>query len=159
MGKRGPKKTPTAVLDARGSWRAKIRKAEPVALGQLARPRWLMKEAGAKFKQLAAQLESMNITGQIDTEALARYCDTWAWWRELRKIIKKEGQIYTGIDANDNTFYKTRPEANLALKLAAQLSKMEAEFGLTPAARASVKVNPQTKPNEKLKNRFFKKSG
>ena len=52
-------------------------------------------------------------------------------------------------DGEEESARKVNPLVRVASDLATQLSRLEQQFGLTPAARASLKVEPQ-KPEGKL---------
>lgn len=142
MGKRGPPKTPTATLEARGSWLAKRNAKEPKPLiGRPARPQWLTGDAKKLWDVLAPQLEAMNVLAKIDREALARYCQLWMRWREVERFIAKEGSTYEMLTKDgESCGPRPYPQVKIASDLASHLSRLEREFGLTPASRASVEV-------------------
>jgi len=159
MGKRGPKPTPTATLKIRGSWRGKSRQAEPAPEGRAVKPRWVKKLAAKKWDELRPQLDAMGVLSKIDAGALARYCDTWAWWRATRDWLEKNGEFYEAVNKSGDEYTAQYPQVNLCLKLAQQLSKLEAEFGLTPSARTNMQaVKSLGKGNKDLKKRFFTNS-
>ena len=174
MGKRGPKPTPTKILKIRGSWRAETRDGEPVADGDVARPIWLKGQAQKKWDELVPILKRMDVIGEIDAGSLARYCDAWAWWRKLKKFIDQNGETARVVDKIKISQGKTsegkdgaafeelahdelRPEVNIILKLAGILSKLESDFGLSPAARTNIKIKGKT--GEVGKKRFFGQTG
>jgi len=163
MGKRGPKKTPTRILKLRGSWLADTREDEPKLESDIPNcPVWVKGIARRKYKELTKLLNTMGVLTKIDRNALARYCDTWAWWREAREFIKKNGMVYvtyTGGDGNEKKikYIQQFPQVNIANKLAAQLGRLEAEFGLTPSARAGMTINKKDTMN--TKTRFFSNTG
>ena len=123
MSKPGPQPTPTAVLDMRGSWRAKARKNEPKPpAGKAICPARLSVEAKRHWKRLATRLYRMGVLSVIDREAFARYCSLLARWYEVERV--------NDIDAS--------------MKISAHLLQLEREFGMTPSARASMAT---TEPN------------
>ena len=132
MGNRGPSKTPTAILEKRGSWRAKVRNGEPVANVGCEPPSWLNGEALRAWHELEPRLRNMGVVSDIDWRILARYCTYWVLWL---KELSKDGRFETDMERYAN-----------------QLTKMERELGLTPSARASLSVN---EPN-KQKDKFFR---
>jgi len=113
--------------------------------GQQALPRapaWLDAEAKVKWKELVPQLGRMGLLARIDRDALARYCDTWAWWRRMRGFINEKGETYLLRDDEGRPKYiQQLPQVAVAHKLATQLTRLEAEFGLTPAARSSIHLD------------------
>src|SRR5947209_513230 len=72
MGQRGPAPTPTPILDARGSWRAKGRDGEvqlPVKAPTC--PAFLPDEAKDEWKRQCALLPQMGVLAEVDRAALA----------------------------------------------------------------------------------------
>src|SRR3990167_3396955 len=96
MGRRGPPKTPTVILNARGSWRGKTRAGEPHA-GVMSpiRPKWLQGDAKAAWEQLIPMLKAIGVVGRVDVFALTRYCKLWARWRDCEARIDKYGATTT----------------------------------------------------------------
>jgi P27 family predicted phage terminase small subunit len=139
MGQRGPKPTPTAVLEQRGSWRAKNRKDEPVAEGKPRCPQWLTGDAKRVWRQLMPKLHASGVAGEIDRNALARYCQLFVRWKELEQYIAEKGTVYPVKNKDGVTVdMKELPHVARASKLADQLLKLEQQFGMTPAARAAL---------------------
>lgn len=139
MGKKGPTKTPTAILKARGSWRAKTREAEPEVKEPLAipPPAWLTNDDAVEcWHRLRPLLGWMRAT---DTNIFARYCETWGRYRqrchELAGAVVKD--------------QKESLDARIA-KLAELLLRMEAQIGLTPSARSGIRVDEKPKNNKKI---------
>jgi len=160
VGRRGPVRTPTRVLELHRSWRAKARADEPEPERKRpVCPRWLRDEAKRVWRELIPQLESMGTLGRCDRNALARYCQTWAKWRVAEEFLAESGDVYVRRgDSGKIEAIKEYPQASLALRLADQLLKLEREFGLTPSARAGL-AKPKDNPNENRgKERFFKKA-
>lgn len=146
MGKRGPRPTPTAILKTRGSRRAKSRKREPQpAEASSDYPSWLNQDARAAWRELAPQLQTMGVLKQIDTYALARYCHVWARWQKLERTIAEYTETST-IETKNGSYEQQRPEVGIANKLMIILARLEAEFGMTPAARTRVTVTPEKAP-------------
>lgn len=133
MGKRGPKKTPTAVLENRGSWRAKVRGGEPrPKVSYPPCPEWMSPIAADIWNKLVPDLVNLGVMTELDSFSFGRYC-TYAvlWLAELGSDDRKETTLE---------------------KYANQLSKIEREFGLTPSSRASLSVKePEEKKDGYLK--------
>ena len=150
MGKRGPKPKDAKLLH---SWRKKLRADAPMTAGKLKKPSNLKGNAKKKWLEITSQLEQMGISGAADSTALTRYCELWSWYRENIKFIKKYGQTDTLTNKNGDDYIVARPEVNTALKFAVLFAKLEDCFGLTPSARAGLKINgksPEETPLEKL---------
>lgn len=144
MGRRGPAPTPTHILQMRGSTLVSQRRLadEPKPPPGLPRcPAWLDADAKAAWKQLAPMLAAMGCLTKIDTNALARYCRLWARWRKAEAFIDKHGEVYPLKDDEGKTrCVQQWPQVAIANKLAQQLSRLEAEFGMTPSARSRIQI-------------------
>ena len=70
----------------------------------------------------------------VDEWAFTRYCTLQAQWREATTAISAEGAVLEG---------RTSPLVKIVRDLGTQLGKLEACFGLTPAARCSIHVAPK----------------
>ena len=160
MGKRGPKPTPTKTLKLRGSWRANDRKGEPQP--DAARPKcphWLNREAKATWKQIVPQLADMGVLTKIDCNALARYCDAWARWRKMAEFIDATGEVYTlKDDSGKLTHIQQLPQVGIYHKLGQMLTRLEAEFGLTPSARAGISVPAGQQGADDDDSKFFSRT-
>lgn len=155
MGTRGPAPTPTATLEARGSWRAKARPGEPrPPVVRPTCPQWLSTEAKAEWRRKVKLLEQMGALAEIDGSMLAAFCESWAEYVEACKLIQKSGTIIktTGGNLIQNPAVPIR---NRAWARAVAIGK---EFGFSPSARARLNVQPPQKPEEQSdgKARFFR---
>ena len=161
MGRRGPAPTPTPILQLRGSRRVTKRRSELEAKGPPGTPDcpdWLDADAKAKWFQLVPRLEQMGVLTLVDEGAVARYCHLWVRWRAAEDFIKKHGEMYPIKDDKGRTkCVQPWPQVATANKLAMQLTRLEQEFGLTPAARTRIHVPRPAAPLDSSKARFFKK--
>ena len=153
MGKRGPKPQPTKLKILRGNPGCRSLNGDepqPPTDG-IAMPSHLGPVASARWAELLPVLQATRVMTRADVEALGRYCDTWEWWLAVRAKLKAEGDTY-GIlnDKGDVKYIAQRPEVSIANKLAAQLRQLESDFGLSPAARTSLKVEPDAKEESVL---------
>lgn len=155
MTKPGRKPVPTAILKTRGSWRAKNRKNEvQPPPGSAVMPRWLNTDAKAVWKIVIPQLGEMGVLAKIDTNAIARYCDAFARWKKMAKILDS-GETMDFCDAEGGVKYsQQKPQVAIYYKLNEMLNKFEASFGLTPSARVGL-TSGQKKPKSDGKERFF----
>lgn len=163
MGKRGPAKTPTAILDRRGSWLAKTRTNEPeFEDGTPECPDWLRPEAKMAWDQLVPRLAVVpGLLKAVDGNALARYCQTWAKWRACEDFLSEHGDVYpTKNKKGKVTGFVQYPHVNTAIKLDAALFAMEKQFGMTASARANLSMgSAPTHPSteEPVRLRLLKK--
>jgi phage terminase small subunit len=125
MGLRGPQPTPTAILKARGSWRADIRTNEPsMEPGVPECPRKLTKAQLAWWDRTVAIMLRMKTLTLAHGEALSRYC-----------VFADE-------------FDKCR-DVDERIKVNRELKQCAASLGLTPASTSTVPVIDSAKAEEK----------
>lgn len=144
MGKRGPAPTPTAMLELRGSWRARRNPREPRPDPAAPPcPDWLDEQAREMWTRTAPLLSAAGILTMADANVLARYCRLWSRWRRAEDFIEQYGNTYPIKDDSGAVRYLAQfPEVGIAGKLAQQLTRLEQELGLTPSARSRVSVAP-----------------
>lgn len=153
MGRRGPRPEPTQLKVLRGNpGRRPVNKKEPQPSSDgVVMPSHLGEVARAKWQDILPLLQAVKVMTRADVEALARYCDTYEWWISTRAVLKKDGDTYPILnDAGEIKYIAQRPEVSIAHKLAAQLRQLESDFGLSPAARSSLKVEPDAKEESVL---------
>ena len=157
--KPGPAPTPTAILRARGSWRAKTRTSEPrPRLGKPPCPRWLSKDAKTEWRRLATLLDDARVLAKSDGNSLSRYCIFLTRWRDAELYILEHGSTYRTKDKNGKPAgHRPFPQVAIAAQLARELARLEREFGLTPAARSGVTAEKreESTSNSGDKSRFF----
>lgn len=148
MARNGRPRTPTALKILRGNpGKRPLNSSEPQPPPDgIAMPSHLGEVAAARWGELLPMLQATRVMTRADVEALARYCDTWEWWLAVRVKLKAEGDTYPILnDGGEIKYIAQRPEVSIAHKLAGQLRQLESDFGLSPAARASLKVEPDAK--------------
>jgi len=95
------------------------------------------------------QLLSANIMTNIDSTALAAYCETYATWVDAVQKVKRHGAVIKG----PSGFPVRSPYFAVAERSLAAMNKMLVEFGMTPASRTKVSA---TAPKEENNNPFSK---
>ncbi len=143
MGRRGPARTPTKVLQLRGSWRAKRREGEPEPDAVAPEPPpGLSEKARATWDELMPRLAAIGVATEVDGRAFGRYCETWALWTELSAFVQKSGHAHPVKNKRgDIVGVKAYPQVRLLLQTSEHLLRLEQQFGLTPAARAHLAVD------------------
>lgn len=171
MGARGPQPTPTAMLAARGSWRAKHRSAHGEPTPERITPpcpSYLDKAEKQVWRQLAKELAALGLLTRIDRNPLARYCVLFVRWRKACDFLAKYGTTYplkairpAGKREDGSQIFEEyvkcfmpMPQVNEESNLRDGLLKLEREFGMTPAARTRIQVDlPEDAASDK--SRFF----
>lgn len=130
----------------RGSPRADSRKSEITAdlIGVAnvpAPPAWFDMVAKAKYLELAEILVAMRVLTAADVDHLAAYCSAYSRWCKSERELKRDGEVVThknGVDGRSHW---------LAVSEAAldRMAKSGAELGLSPTARARLKVSAGVK--------------
>jgi P27 family predicted phage terminase small subunit len=149
MGKRGPPKTPLALLQSRGSWLANERSECEMPEGLPSAPDWLTEGARAHWFRLIPLLSTAGILRQTDGNSLARYCMQLDRWIECEKFIQDHGMVLETEKGLVNY-----PHVATSLRLSELLTKAEDRFGLNPSSRSSV-GGADKKENVNGKSRFF----
>lgn len=130
--------TPTRILEARGSWRAKIRPDEPQPALAMPEPPKFLKPADKKyFREMVNQLFACGIMTVADSGSFTRYITSFGRWlaaeRELAEGAPTHHEIRDELGNIKNVVmskaYSTVCKEHLTLL------KLEQEFGLTPASR------------------------
>ncbi len=132
----GPPKTPTAILEKRNSWRAKVRHNEPETIGLPEPPEWLDGDALAHWDRCVQRLVNMNIAGEADADKLAIYCVTYIKFRDVCRNNDDPKQL------------------DKMVKAAQLIDRLGSQFGFSPSARANMAIEMPKKDVEKKK--FFR---
>jgi len=132
----GRKRTPTAVLEARGSWRAKNRGPEPQGDGKKPRcPRQLSDGAKKIWRRIVPAIAAKVPLCSLDTFALARYCTNLDRWKEDCRYIQEHGSYYTETDKHGNVIWRESVVSKRMARLERSLRQAEQDFGIGPQPR------------------------
>src|SRR4051794_40273090 len=94
MGQRGPTTTPTAIKEARGTFRAdRAARNEAKPQGKPTCPSWLNADGKKEFRRIVKLLSAMGLVGAADANPHARYATTWVRWRQTVQMIEKTGEV------------------------------------------------------------------
>jgi P27 family predicted phage terminase small subunit len=144
MGRRGPPPTPTAVLEARGSWRAKINKSEMKPRSGAPKPPADLKgEALEEWKRIVKELAPTRVLTKADRSALLMYVQSWANMQEAAAKIAADGVVI----ALPNGYPQQNPYVAVFNAANRQCLRLLQEFGLTPSARARIPAG-EKKPSD-----------
>lgn len=136
MGKRGPPKKPTKILEARGSWLLTKRKKEPQPDKSNADcPEWVSEHARPHWPKIQPTLERMDVWTSADIPMLGLLVDSLAKYIEDRDQVNREGSTY-----KTKAGFRLNPAVNARNASFDRLFKCLCQFGLSPASRAGLSV-------------------
>ena len=101
------------------------------------KPTVLQGNAATEWKKITKQLAALGLLTQIDTTALAAYCQVYARWCEAEKELRKTGMIIKA----PSGYPVMSPYLSIINNCLTQIKGFMAEFGMTPASRSRVKVD------------------
>ena len=144
----GPRRLPLNILKNRGSWRYKARLAEGCLNLPASKPKcpaYLSADAKKVFKKLTNLLFNLGIVSVLDEAILARYSSAFCRWIVIsEKIADLQDEYY--LDAKGTE--KVAALVTIESMLSTNLRAVEREFGLTAAARSSLKLEKETPDND-----------
>lgn len=138
----GRPKTPTALKLLRGNpGRRPLPKDEPKPRVMLPKPPAHLGEVEVKeWWRMGRMLVRLGIMTELDSVALAAYCQVYGRWVEASEAAKKYGTVL--VDAKSLKLYKS-PYLQIATEAWAQMVRMLVELGATPVARPKVTAQPK----------------
>ena len=98
-------------------------------------PEFLGSYALEEWNRVAPMLEKLGLLSNIDTMALAAYCQCYERWRKAEAGIIADGGMTT-VTEKGNVIQS--PHVSIANKAMMQMHKFLAQFGMSPASRAGV---------------------
>lgn len=156
MGRRGPPKKPTQLKLLQGNpGKRSINTDEPKPARCLATrpPRDLDSVARKVWRETAPRLEALGLLSVIDLAIFWRYCDLRSKFKAAKDFLDKNGfvyAIYFDQTAEEIKECKPRrlkymaqfPQVSIYQQLSKEITRIEQNFGMTPAARAGLNVVP-----------------
>jgi len=109
-----------------------------VDLGMPPCPVWLNKKAKKHWDTLGPTLVQAGLLSVVDGDVFGLHCDNMAAYEEA---MSKLTVVSEWVAKTPNGFEVQAAWLQIRNKLQEQIIKTAREFGLTPAARSSVKVN------------------
>lgn len=131
--------TPTSLKVLRGNpGQRPINEEEPrPPTADVAPPPRLTGEALAKWQEIAPLLASMGVFTQADRGVIERYCLMHEQWLHVVKHVQENGMT----QLTQTGYSQLTAEGSLFKSLPAELMRIEAQFGMTAAARSTMKVS------------------
>jgi P27 family predicted phage terminase small subunit len=140
--------TPTSLKVLRGNpGQRPINTDEPKPpAADLTPPARLDGPALEKWEEIAPLLASMGVFTQADRGIIERYCLLWEQWLYVVKHVKEHGMT----QMTQTGYSQLSAEGTLFKSLPAELMKIEIQFGMTAAARSTLKVSGASAPDDPL---------
>ena len=133
MGKRGPPKTPTKILEARNSWRAKKRKHEPIPPdGDVVADGVLDAAAKTLFDRITKEIAA-GVVKPCDSYILSMACQAFSDWVRLTRELRSEGDV---VEGSENVI--RNPKIAIRDKARDSFFRFARDYGLTPSSRTSL---------------------
>lgn len=142
----GRKPKPTALKELAGNpGKRALNKREPQPRRMLPPcPRHLTGEARREWRRMGGELVRLGVMTAVDKATFAAYCVAWARWVDAEANVAKLGPIVK--TANGNLIQN--PYLAVANRALEQMTKLAAEFGMTPSSRSRVQVaQPAAEPS------------
>lgn len=98
-------------------------------------PRHLRDAAKKEWKRIAPKLFDAGLLTELDTVALAAYCEVYASWVDVINQLKSKN-----LTDQESTIY-----ARIEKKYFNQMEQMAKEFGMTPASRRGLRIAKSSK--------------
>ncbi|WP_426453833.1 phage terminase small subunit P27 family [Paenibacillus sp. S-38] len=111
-------------------------------------PAWLCDTAKKEFRRIAKELKEIDLLTNVDVNALALYCDAYADYIEITRIIKNDGFMVEHTNKSGVTNEVAHPLLAKKKQMHEQMRSLAVEFGLTPASRAKIAMPPRGQPDE-----------
>lgn len=143
MSKPGPPPKPTALRVVQGNPSNRpLPKNEPKPKTAVpACPSHLKESAKKEWRRITKELKVLGLISHIDRAALAAYCQAWGRWVEAEEKVAETNDIIKTKGGN----IIQNPYLSVANRALDQLTKIAAEFGMTPASRTRVSADTSNK--------------
>lgn len=137
MARTGPAGKPTAIRILHGDRPSRINTAEPQPRGISAEaPPWLSDQAAAEWVRVAPDLIEMGICKAADAAGFACYCEAVARLQLAIRLVSQAGLVVLDEDGQP----RKNPAVAQARDASYEIRMWAREFGLTPSARAGIRV-------------------
>lgn len=137
MAGRRPKPTALKQLQGNPGKRA-LNKSEPKPTGIPTCPSHLDKIAKAEWKRISRELLAIGLLTAVDRSALAAYCAAFARWVNAEKELQNKPAVVKA----PSGYPMPNPYIGIANTAMDHMRKFLTEFGMTPASRSRIQVEP-----------------
>jgi len=142
----GPPKTPSKIVELRGDpGKRGLPKGEPKPKQGIPDcPGFLSERGRACWHDLAPELDAVGVLTVLDAYQLGVLCDAWADFLDARDKIKGDKAIIE----TDSGYKLPSPWVAIRNKARATFNQIAKEFGMTPAARTKINVEPKQEESD-----------
>ena len=143
--KGGRPRKPDALKELEGTMR-KDRKVEGSAraTGMPKRPIGLSSQAVRIWKSLGPKLHDLGLLAEIDASTFAVYCQAYADWLQLTRILTKLGPTNWYFETQSG-YRQAIPEIAVRDKAYQVMQRLETRFGLDPSSRSGISTDAHQK--------------
>lgn len=131
------------MLIGHGSWRANINRSEPEPCRRRPPcPKWLDRDAKRLWRKVVEFTHAMGSLSLLDGPVVAQYCQVWSLWKRAEEFLHRHGDTYpTRVPGGGPPIQIEWPQAKQVRRLAAELSRLERQLGISPQMRGKLPVN------------------
>jgi P27 family predicted phage terminase small subunit len=141
MGRRGYAAKPTALKILHGDRKDRINFDEPKPLDEpLVCPDWLSPGAKIEWDHIAPHLTAMGTVLASDEAILAAYCETYDRYQRVCQLADNLPPVFNRAKKGEPPEFVKNPLYGQVRDLTAELRVVARELGLTPSARAGLRV-------------------
>lgn len=145
---RPPKPTALKLVEGNKGKRAlNTHEPDPAYLNDLTPPHWLPADAQDVWNEVAPKLRAARVLTELDVQALCMGCVAIAQYRaSVRRVgtdLVKSKHVETELGGVVEVGEHVNPWLIVQSMTFKQAMAIFAQFGLTPAARSRVAINPQ----------------
>ncbi|MCC6147416.1 MAG: phage terminase small subunit P27 family [Anaerolineaceae bacterium] len=150
MGRRGPAPKPTVLKKLAGNpGRRALNDQEAKPDTTMPRcPHHLNAVAQKEWRRVARRLHKAGLLTYVDMAALAVYCQAYGRWVEAEVMLAGSGSEL--VVETPNGYPMQNPLISIVNTTTKQMLDALAEFGMTPASRSRIKVDPPNKDKDEL---------
>lgn len=111
-------------------------------------PEHLDSQARMEWERIVPELEKLGLNAQVYRAPLAAYCQCYSRWQAAEELIASEGLT---IQIKDTI--RVNPAVTVAKDAMRMVREFSAEFGITPASKTRIKVDPKEKKSISTRQR------
>ena len=114
-------------------------------------PKYLDDVAKKEWKSVCKQLDSMGLLTKVDRMVIELYCEAYSRYRIAQEQVREHGAVLL----SKNRFEMKSPWASEMDTQFATLKGLLIQFGMTPCARANMRVDVKNKEGKKGIGKFI----